>query len=350
MILATEPLPPRWTETLAELVRWRRLIPVGLLAGALALGQVWFTPELGAFLVALILVVVFLALGPHAWRRLFGAGRVAAPLVARGVLFVGLGLTAVAIFGWALPRAIGYGHTFLSAPGSLLVEPALFWVGAWGLGRDIELELRATRLELRAEQLTRQAEEAQLMALRDHLDPHFLFNTLNALAEWCRIDPVLAERGILGLATLLRGIFEAVKKPRWTLGEELALVHELFELHRLRDPSAFTVTTPLTPTLSLIALELPALVLLPLAENAMTHGIARGHRGAVSVSVSEADDGVHIAFENPGTLAAAKAGTGHGLAATRKRMEHVFGRVELALTQVTDERVRAELVFPKERA
>lgn len=340
--------PPRWTETLAELVRWRRLVPVGLLAAALAAGQVWFTPELGAFLVALILVVVFMALGPHAWRRLFGAGRVQAPMLTRIVLFVGLGLTAVAIFGWALPRAIGYGHTFLSAPGSVLVEPALFWVGAWGLGRDIELEARAQALELRAAQLVRQAEEAQLMALREHLDPHFLFNTLNALAEWCRIDPVLAERGILGLATLLRGIFEAVKKPRWTLGEELALVHEVFELHRLRDPEAFTVASPL-PKLALIALEVPALVLLPLAENAMTHGIARGHRGVVSVEVTESDDGVHIAFENPGTLAdRARSSDSHGLASTRTRMLHVFGKVELALTQVTPERVRAELVFPKE--
>src|SRR5689334_13661754 len=101
---------PRWTETLAELVRLRRAVPVGLLAGALAGGQMWFTPEPGALFVALILVVVFLALGPHAWRRLFGLGRVDAPLMARLVLFVGLGLTTVAIFGWALPRAIGYGH------------------------------------------------------------------------------------------------------------------------------------------------------------------------------------------------------------------------------------------------
>ena len=338
---------PRWTETLVELMRWRRLVPVGLLAAALALGQVWFTPEIGAFLVALILVVVFLALGPHAWRRLFGAGRVDAPLMARGFLFIGLGLTAVAIFGWALPRAIGYGHTFLSAPGSVLVEPALFWVGAWGLGRDIELERRTHALELQAKTLIRAAEEAQLLALREHLDPHFLFNTLNALAEWCRIDPLLAERGILGLAALLRGIFEAVRKPRWTLGEELALVHELFELHRLRDPSAFTVTGS-TPSLAIVALEVPALVLLPLAENAMTHGIARGHRGVVSVAAHEASDGVHVVFENPGTLAHASSGSGHGLASMRTRLEHSFGRAQLTLTQVTPTQVRAEVVFPRQ--
>lgn len=319
---------------MAELVRPRRAVPVGLLAAALAAAQVWFTPELGALVVALLLVVAFLVIGPHAWRRLFGAGRVDAALGVRLVLYVALGLAMVSLFGWALPRSLGYRYTLLASPGSLLIEPALFWVGAWGLGRDIELERRA-------QTLARQAEEAQLMALRTHLDPHFLFNTLNALAEWCRIDPQLAERGIVGLGTLLRGIFEAVQRPRWTLAEELALIRELLELHQLRDPDAFKLAVRIEDG----ELSVPALVLLPLAENAMTHGVARGHRGLVSVSVVPEASGARVLIESPGELAG-EPREGHGLRSTRTRLEHVFGRSEVRLEQV-GERVRASVFIPR---
>lgn len=336
---------PRWSDTLAELMRPRRLVPIGLIASALVAGQVWFTPEPGAVIIALILVAVFVVLGPHAWRRTFGAAHVRASFAARTVLFVGLGLFAVALFGWALPRSLDYGHTFLSAPGSVLVEPALFWVGAWGLGRDIELEARAAAAEARSAALAKAAEEAQLLALRAHLDPHFLFNTLNALAEWCRLDPVIAERGVLGLAALLRGIFAAVKASRWTLDEELGLLGELFALHRLRDPEAFHYSMP--GAAAMPSPSVPALLLLPLAENAITHGVARGHRGAIEVRARVgADGGVEVVIESPGVLEDARR-DGHGLASTRARLAHAWGAAaSLAIVQADDGRVRVTVRWP----
>ena len=71
---------------------------------------------------------------------------------------------------------------------SLLVEVALFWVGGWGLARDIDFEENLRKERARARELLREKEHAELMALKSHLDPHFLFNTLNAIAEWCRAD------------------------------------------------------------------------------------------------------------------------------------------------------------------
>ena len=81
---------------------------------------------------------------------------------------------------------------------------ALFLVGGWGLARDIWLESSLVRSEARAAALAREAERAQLLALRSHLDPHFLFNTLNAIAEWCREDGEVAERAVLQLSAMLR--------------------------------------------------------------------------------------------------------------------------------------------------
>jgi len=307
--------PPRYTDTLADLFASRRAIPIGLLAVALCAGQLWFTPDVGALVIALLLIAVFLALGPHAWRRLFGVGRVDAPMVVRATLFVGLGVTSVALFGWAIPVALGYTNTFLSAPGSLFVEPALFCVGGWGLGRDIELERRADALE-------RAAEQAQILALRAHLDPHFLFNTLNALAEWCRVDGAIAERGILGLAVLIRAILEAVRVPRWTLARELELMQQLFELHRLRDPEAFAVSVTIDATLD--DQSLPSLVLLPIAENAMTHGPAQGARGPVTLEVRRSGALIEVTLENPGTFGASQGAAGEGLAMTRIRLRDAF--------------------------
>ena len=95
---------------------------------------------------------------------------------------------------------------------------ALFLVGGFGLGRDIWFEDRLARAEARAVALAREAERAQLLALRAHLDPHFLFNTLNAIAEWCREDGETAERAVLRLSAMLRTVLgrRARRRPgRW---------------------------------------------------------------------------------------------------------------------------------------
>lgn len=325
--MITAPPPARLTETLVELARPRRAVPIGLLGLALVIGQAWFTPDLQAILLAVTLVAAFLLFGPHGWRRLFGDARVDAAFGVRLTLFVGLGVLTVTVFGWALPRALDYGNTFLTAPGSVLVQPALFWVGAWGLGRDIELEGRADRL-------ARVAEEAQLLALRAHLDPHFLFNTLNALAEWCRIDPILAEEGILSLSRLLRSIFEALRPGearRWTIADEVALAEGLFGLHALRDPTAMTIEVSVAADLGGLALS--PLLLLPLAENAMTHGVGRGGRGRVALTVARSGDGVALTLESPGGPGPLRA-AGHGLDVTVRRLALLDPRARVALEGV----------------
>ena len=83
----------------------------------------------------------------------------------------------------------------------------------WVLGRDIELSSELAAEARRAASLTRAAEDARLIAIRQHLDPHFLFNTLGAIAEWCREDPVVAERALLELSAMLHTLFEGIRAP-----------------------------------------------------------------------------------------------------------------------------------------
>ena len=136
------------------------------------------------------------------------------------------------------------GHTLLTAPTSVVVCLALFLVGGLGLGRDMWLENELARAEARATLLAREAEGAQLLALRSHLDPHFLFNTLNAIAEWCREDGETAERAVVRLSAMLRTVLAGVRASTWPLADELALLDTLFELHRLRDPDRVRVDPP----------------------------------------------------------------------------------------------------------
>ena len=115
----------------------------------------------------------------------------------------------------------------------------LFLVGGWGLARDIELEAGFSAERQRAERLAESAERASLLALRAQLDPHFLFNTLNAIAEWCREDPAVAEAATLRLASMLRTMLTGIRSATWPLATEIALAQSLFDLYAIRDRARF---------------------------------------------------------------------------------------------------------------
>jgi LytS/YehU family sensor histidine kinase len=192
--------------------------------------------------------------------------------------------------------------------------------------------------------LAREAERAQLMALRAHLDPHFLFNTLNAIAEWCREDGETAERAVLQLSAMLRTVLAGVQAATWPLADELALMDTLFALHRLRDPDAFQLVRRVPAPLPDV--PVPPMLLLPLAENAVKHGPTAGHRGPIELEVQVSVDDARLIFSlsNPGRYAGRReGGTGletvdgqamvkiAGLDATPTEMERTVVEVTLPL-------------------
>lgn len=309
------------TDTLRALLAPRRLIPILLVSTPLVVAQHRYSRDPGAVVVGLAMCLVFALVAPSLWR-------LSAPRGAAGLLVYGaVGAAAVAALGLGVPALLGVGPTFLTENESLLVALALFWVGGWGLGRDIDLEDSLARERARAEALAREAERAQLLALRSHLDPHFLFNTLNAIAEWCRTDGEVAERAVLRLSAMLRTILEGVRLPAWPLRRELDLVRDLFDLHAIRDPGRFDCAVEGDPGDA----ALPPLLLLPLAENAIKHGPAAGHRGPVRVHLSRETDGLAITVDNPGPFAGPRPG-GEGLAMVQRRLALAYdGRAALAI-------------------
>jgi len=221
---------------------------------------------------------------------------------------------------------------------------ALFWVGGWGLARDIDLEENLRRARARAEALGREADHAQLLALKSHLDPHFLFNTLNAIAEWCREDGLVAERAILQLSSMLRSMMTGINTTTWPLAREIELVDALFALHAIRDPTLFTVERDVA---DLPNVEVPPMVLLPLVENAMKHGPLARHKGIVRFVVKEAEGGgIDVELSNPGAYTGPRPG-GSGLPIVQKRLALAYGKGAAFTIAADGDRTRATLRLPR---
>jgi two-component system, LytTR family, sensor histidine kinase AlgZ len=333
--------------TLRALTAPGRLGAIGLVTALLLVEQARFSRERLALPIAAAMVLAFVLAGPACWRALFrddddeagfGGGR-----IVRLGAYGAVGAVAVGLTGVALPGLLGVGPTFLTDSASLPVATVLFWVGGWGLGRDIDRHegLRAARR--RAAELEREAERAELMALRSQLDPHFLFNTLNAIAEWCREDGEVAERAILNLSAMLRTMLEGVKRAGWPLREEIGLAARLVELHRARDPGATSLE--LEAGEGLDEIEVPPMLILGLVENALKHGPGRGHKGPLRLEVRAEGGGVRVELDNPGEYGGERAG-GRGLPGLRRRLALAYGGGASFSIEGSGGRTRCRLLLP----
>ncbi|MBW2255058.1 MAG: histidine kinase, partial [Deltaproteobacteria bacterium] len=293
-------------ETLRALITPRRSIPILLVAVPLLLAQNWFFDDPSAVTLGIVMCVAFLLIAPLSWRALMPVGQPLPFAVLRLAAYGLIGLVVVYLVGVRLNDLLGLPGTFLSSEPSLLIVLGMFWVGGWGLGRDIDMEASLAREQQRARALAREAERAELLAIRSHLDPHFLFNTLNAIAEWCREDGEVAERALLKLSDMLRTVLSAVQSRSWSLRRELDLVDGLADLYRVRDPERFVLERSGWEDVDEVML--PPMLLLSLAENAYKHGPAAGHAGPVRLEVTRTGDEVGIILENPGPFEGPREG------------------------------------------
>jgi hypothetical protein len=160
-------------------------------------------------------------------------------------------------------------------------------VGPLASGRDLLSDdlalleaaaaIAARRLDaLRLAQVSRLATEAELRALRAQVNPHFLFNALNTIGFLIQTAPPRAQLTLRKLTTLLRGVLRS-GEGAVTLGEELDLVSAYLDIEsaRFEERLAVQVDVPL----SLHTARVPPLVLQPLVENAIKHGISRSRTG-----------------------------------------------------------------------
>ncbi|MDT7858357.1 sensor histidine kinase [Rubrivirga sp. S365] len=199
--------------------------------------------------------------------------------------------------------------------------------------RDREREaadLKAEGAALVAEraELQVQLADARLAALRMQLNPHFLFNTLNAISSLAEDDPAGVQHVVARLSALLRRTLDGTARQEVPLAEELSFLHDYLDIQRVRFGDALQVNEHVDP-LARDAL-VPTLVLQPLVENAVEHGMSGAGRGTITLSARL--DGEHLVLgvqdDGPGlgaSAAPAKGRSGIGLANTRARLEALYG-------------------------
>lgn len=225
----------------------------------------------------------------------------------------------------------------LSSPSAMVISIPLFAAAGWGLSRHLELERRlevsdALELTLRAD-----LEEARMRALQSRLDPHFLFNALNLVAELCRDEPEEAERCVVRLSALLRAVLENAEQPLIPLGKELDLCADYLDLCRVRYGERLQVELERDPHAE--GVRVPFLTVQALCENAIRHGVERrAEGGLVQITSAANGDRVTVQVRNPGAFGGPRLG-GLGIELTRRRLLLAFhDAAELQVASSDDRR------------
>jgi two-component system, LytTR family, sensor kinase len=209
--------------------------------------------------------------------------------------------------------------------------------------------------ELRTSQLEALLAQTRLQMLSMQLQPHFLFNTLNTIAELVHQRPADAERMIGGLSHLLRETLHAGLIDRVPVEQELALLDRYIEIQKARFGDRLKVTVSITDPSARFAL-VPSLLLQPLVENAIKHGIGtRAGAGHIEIIVGRSAAQLVIEIRDDGSgIGAAAPGEGVGLANSRSRLEALYGadhsRLEIANRDGGGAAVRIEVPFEVARA
>ncbi|MBV9878900.1 MAG: histidine kinase [Gemmatirosa sp.] len=293
-------------------------------ASALAIAPLWW-------------LAARMPLGPHrAWRA----------------LGVQLGAVAALVGAVVLAR---YGLTYRGAPSApplgafvpvALMGTALPLLAVAAVANAAEAWRRAVRGALEAQRLRAELAESRLVAVTSQLQPHFLFNTLQGISTLIHRDPVAADAMLAKLSDLLRDILRRSRSALVPLGDELRMTETYLELARLRFGDRLRVTIDVDDAVRGVAV--PMLLLQPLVENALKHGVGRRAAGGhVGIAARRDGDRVCIAVWDDGTVLDAAAHDGTGLANTRERLRHAFGDEQsLALRERAGGGVEATVRVP----
>ncbi|NVB40664.1 histidine kinase [Pseudenhygromyxa sp. WMMC2535] len=220
-------------------------------------------------------------------------------------------------------------------------DPAMVRRGLWVVGGIVaavvaaisvtydRLRERARAVELRAEQARRQALEAKLDALQSRMNPHFLFNSLNTVAALIEEDRDAAVLAVERLSELLRYTLERSGDTLVPLADELRCVREYLALEGARFGERLRVRVDIDEALARVTqVMIPPLIIQPLVENAVKHGVARSRAPVtVCVAVDAEGEGLRVAVsdDGPGAHAGPSAGTGTAQRTVSERLRLLYG-------------------------
>jgi signal transduction histidine kinase len=340
------------------------IVAAWTLVAMLFAGQAWFAAQVRgeplawarASAVWLVWAAAWAALTPIALRlearfplqrpRFLGA------LAVHGAASAACAMVNLALFALAAPvvGAAQVEPTWLGTFGrllgtTLLLNLPVYWliVAAAHVERLVRTARERDRRQLRLEA---QLADARLQALRTQLQPHFLFNALNAISVLMHENVDSADRILLQLSALLRRSLDSTEAHEVTLGEEIGFLQSYLEIEQARFGGRLDYRI-LIPDQVLEA-RVPGLILQPLVENALRHGLAmRAGPGRVEISADRRGDSLLlcVADDGPGLPQARTERV--GLANTRARLQLLYaGRQRFDVRNSADGGVIAEIELP----
>jgi histidine kinase len=204
-----------------------------------------------------------------------------------------------------------------------LLAAMFAYAAAFALGLVVQAFDRQHESREREARLEATAHAAEIDALKSQLRPHFLLNSLNSILALIDDDPAEARRMIASLSSLLHRVFDGLDEPFVPLDRELALVRDYLEVERIRFGPRLQFSVDADP--SAVTVLVPPLLLQPLVENAVRHGIeSNAAPGTLQVRARVEHDRLQIRIANTvnGTNG---RGTGRGLELTRLRLRTIYG-------------------------
>lgn len=195
-----------------------------------------------------------------------------------------------------------------------------------------------------ASYLQAMAAQAQADALRARIHPHFLFNSLNSIASLATIDGQRTEAAVLALADIFRASLQDSRQFH-SLDDELNIIHAYLELESLRLAERLHYDEQITAH---PPVALPVLLLQPLIENAVRHGIAANEPGGIiTLKTSEDDAFWRISISNTLADQPTKPGNGMALESVKARLRHAFGDHSKVLRSIHENRYQVTLLIDK---
>jgi len=284
----------------------------------------------------------------HGWRRFFAVHVPASLVVALAQMMVHLVVFWVLCGPGRMPNVHTLGqYVRMEFAYSYHLAVLTYWIVLVVL-RGMESRRRLRDEQLRSALLESQLAQAQLQALRMQLQPHFLFNTLNAISALALADPLQARLMIARLSDFLRLTLEERHAPQVPLARELEFLRCYLDIQQVRFQDR--LSTRLDVADDALRAAVPNLILQPLVENALRHGLlAKAEPGSLQVVGQRDGDELVLCVDDDGLgLPPDGASEGIGLTNTRARLAMLFGgdaRLELQRRDGGGTRVELRLPF-----
>lgn len=327
-----------------------------LVALLLAVAYASASPASGieALVIAGPLIVIYGFICLSAWYvcraaplSLAGIGRVVVTQLLASVVATALWLPAWEGWAYTLLGTFDQAVANYRSQLPLVVSSGVLLYASAAMFHYVLIAIEASQAAVtRALSLEVMAREAELKALRAQIDPHFLFNSLNSISALTTTDPRGARDMCVLLAAFFRNCVRLGNEDEVPLEQELEMVGNYLEIEKIRCGPRLSTRVEIGPGCE--SCRVPPLILQPLVENAVRHGIhSLTGGGHVEVRASCADETLVLGIENPfDAQATRRKGAGVGLANVKQRIRALYGKQADLRTSTSEGLYRAELRLP----